>query len=98
MAFSKNNALKKSIDFCALVCYNECVRVAVVWYGGNRIMANIRKRGNSYQIRVSTGYTTDGRQVTQTMTWKKSLNIELCKCYRMTNFSNNRIVIIALKM
>ncbi len=38
-------------------------------------MANIRKRGNSYQIRVSTGYTTDGRQVTQTMTWKPDPNM-----------------------
>ena len=28
----------------------------------------------------------------------KSLNFELCKCHRLTNFSNNRIVIIALKM
>ncbi len=27
-----------------------------------------------------------------------SLNNEMCKCHRITNFSNNRIVIIALKM
>ena len=33
-------------------------------------MANIRKRGNSYQIRVSCGYDKDGNQVTKTMTWK----------------------------
>ena len=32
-------------------------------------MANIRKRGNSYQIRVSCGYTSDMGQVTQSMTW-----------------------------
>lgn len=33
-------------------------------------MANIRKRGNTYQIRVSCGYDTQGNQVVQTMTWK----------------------------
>ncbi|MBR1432436.1 MAG: site-specific integrase [Ruminiclostridium sp.] len=33
-------------------------------------MANIRKRGNSYQIRVSCGYDTKGNQVSKTMTWK----------------------------
>ena len=33
-------------------------------------MATIRKRGNSYQIRVSCGYDTEGHQVVQTMTWK----------------------------
>ncbi len=33
-------------------------------------MANIRKRGNSYQIRVSCGCDTNGKQVFQTMTWK----------------------------
>ena len=33
-------------------------------------MANIRKRGNTYQIRVSCGYDTNGKQVSQTMTWK----------------------------
>jgi len=32
-------------------------------------MANIRKRGNSYQIRVSCGYTSDQKQVSQSMTW-----------------------------
>ena len=32
-------------------------------------MATIRKRGNSYQIRVSCGYDTQGRQVEQAMTW-----------------------------
>ena len=33
-------------------------------------MANIRKRGNTYQIRVSCGYDTQGNQVMQTTTWK----------------------------
>ena len=33
-------------------------------------MATIRKRGNSYQIRVSCGYDTNGKQVEQSITWK----------------------------
>ena len=33
-------------------------------------MANIRKRGNTYQIRVSCGYNTKGEQVIQTMSWR----------------------------
>ena len=33
-------------------------------------MATIRKRGNSYQIRVSTGYDTNGNHKEQAMTWK----------------------------
>ncbi len=33
-------------------------------------MATIRKRGNSYQIRVSVGYDTKGAHLEQTMTWK----------------------------
>ena len=33
-------------------------------------MANIRKRGNTYQIRVSCGYDTKGELIMQTMTWK----------------------------
>ncbi len=33
-------------------------------------MANIRKRGNSYQIRVSCGYNSNGRQVSRSKTWK----------------------------
>lgn len=33
-------------------------------------MATIRKRGNSYQIRVSCGYNTNGKQVEQSITWK----------------------------
>ena len=33
-------------------------------------MATIRKRGNSYQIRVSVGYDTKGNHKEQAMTWK----------------------------
>ncbi len=33
-------------------------------------MANIRKRGGSYQIRVSTGYDANGNQVVRTKSWK----------------------------
>lgn len=33
-------------------------------------MATIRKRGDSYQIRVSNGYTVDGKQVAYSTTWK----------------------------
>lgn len=33
-------------------------------------MATIRKRGNSYQIRVSCGYDASGNQIEQSMTWK----------------------------
>ena len=33
-------------------------------------MATIRKRGNSYQIRVSCGYNMAGEQIIQTKTWK----------------------------
>ena len=38
-------------------------------------MATIRKRGNSYQIRVSCGYDTSGNQVEQSMTWKPDKNM-----------------------
>jgi len=33
-------------------------------------MATIRKRGNTYQIRVSTGYDINGKHKEQAMTWK----------------------------
>lgn len=33
-------------------------------------MATIRKRGKTYQIRVSCGCDTSGKQITRTMTWK----------------------------
>ena len=38
-------------------------------------MATIRKRGNTYQIRVSCGYDTIGNQVIQTTTWKPEPNM-----------------------
>ena len=38
-------------------------------------MANIRKRGNTYQIRVSCGYTPDGEQVMQTMSWRPPIGM-----------------------
>lgn len=33
-------------------------------------MATVTKRGNSYSIRVSCGYDTNGKQVIRSMTWK----------------------------
>lgn len=33
-------------------------------------MATVQKRGNSYRIKVSCGYNSDGKQVIQSMTWK----------------------------
>jgi integrase len=33
-------------------------------------MASIKKRGNSYLLRVSNGYTIDGKQVNSTRTWR----------------------------
>lgn len=41
----------------------------------NHFMTTIRKRGDSYQIRVSCGYDTSGNQVTQTKTWKPDKGI-----------------------
>ena len=38
-------------------------------------MATIRKRGDSYQIRVSCGYDTNGKQVIRTKTWKPAENM-----------------------
>ncbi len=38
-------------------------------------MATIRKRGNTYQIRVSTGYDTKGNHKEQAMTWKPEPNM-----------------------
>lgn len=38
-------------------------------------MATIRKRGNSYQIRVSVGYNTKGAQIVRTKTWKPSADM-----------------------
>lgn len=39
-------------------------------------MATYRKRGNSYQIRVSCGYDTSGKQVIQTMSWKPTIGMK----------------------
>lgn len=33
-------------------------------------MATIRKRGDTYQIRVSTGYDINGKHKEQAMTWR----------------------------
>jgi hypothetical protein len=33
-------------------------------------MANIKRRGNSYSIRVSAGHDTTGKQIVKSMTWK----------------------------
>ena len=33
-------------------------------------MANIRKRGDAYQIRVSNGYDVRGKQIVKSKTWK----------------------------
>lgn len=38
-------------------------------------MATIRQRGDSYQIRVSCGYDTNGKQVTRTKSWKPKANM-----------------------
>jgi len=38
-------------------------------------MAYIEKRGNSYKIRVSCGYDTNGKQVRQSITWKPPENM-----------------------
>lgn len=38
-------------------------------------MATIRKRGNSYQIRVSCGYDSNNKQVIRTKTWKPNKNM-----------------------
>ena len=33
-------------------------------------MANVQKRGNSYRIKVSCGYSSDGKQIIQSKTWR----------------------------
>ena len=38
-------------------------------------MATIRKSGNSYQIRVSCGYDTNGNQIIRTKSWKPEPNM-----------------------
>ena len=60
------------LDFKAQKWYNNGIQEYAITYDikGEYFMATIRKRGNSYQIRVSCGYDTSGNQVVQTMTWK----------------------------
>lgn len=38
-------------------------------------MANIKKRGNTYNISVSCGYTPQGKQIRKYMTWKPAPNM-----------------------
>ena len=38
-------------------------------------MATIRKRCDSYQIRVSCGYDSNNKQVIRTKTWKPNKNM-----------------------
>ena len=38
-------------------------------------MAFIRERNNSYQICVSCGYDTEGKQIIRTKTWKPTHNM-----------------------
>ncbi len=38
-------------------------------------MATVRKRGNSYNIRVSCGYDITGKQIEHTLTWKPEPNM-----------------------
>lgn len=35
-------------------------------------MATVRKRSNTYQIRVSAGYDSKGNQIIKSKTWKPS--------------------------
>ena len=45
-------------------------------------MATIRKRGNSYQIRVSCGYDVKGNQILKTMTYKPSAGMTAKKALK----------------
>ena len=38
-------------------------------------MANIRKRGNTYQIRVGCGYNAKGEQISRSMTWRPPVDM-----------------------
>ena len=40
-------------------------------------MATIKKRGNSYSIRVSCGYDMQGKQIIHSMTWKPEKSMTL---------------------
>lgn len=60
------------LDFKAQKWYNNGIQEYAITYDikGEYFMATTRKRGNTYQIRVSCGYDTSGNQVVQTMSWK----------------------------
>ena len=53
-------------------------------------MATIRKRGNSYQIRVSCGYDTKGNHKEQAMTWKPDEGMT----ERQTQKELNRVAVL----
>ena len=57
-------------------------------------MATFRKRGNSYQIRVSCGYDTSGKQVIQTMSWKPTIGM---KDKQIENELQNQVVLFEKK-
>ena len=66
------------LDFKAQKWYNNDVEVCHkpgYKLGGIQIMAAIRKRGNTYQIRVSCGYDRKGNQIVQTTSWKPDPNM-----------------------
>ena len=46
------------------------IKTLFVRQKGFDIMASIRKKNNSYEIRVSWGYEVNGKQKIQQMTWK----------------------------
>ena len=60
------------LDFKVEKWYNDNIQEYAITYDikGEYFMATTRKRGNTYQIRVSCGYDTSGNQVVQTMSWK----------------------------
>ena len=78
LSFCKIVALGAScLDFKAQKWYNNGIQEYAITYDskGEYFMATTRKRGNTYQIRVSCGYDTSGNQVVQTMTWKPAENM-----------------------
>lgn len=48
-------------------------------------MATIQKRGDSYRIRVSCGYTAAGKQIEKTKTWKPESNMTIRAAERELN-------------
>lgn len=53
-------------------------------------MATVRKRGNSYQIRVSMGCDADGKQIIRTKTWRP----ESCMTKRQIDNEINRQIVL----